>query len=105
MYKVLRGSLLSIYAAIILVPCMIVITGAFKTDFEIYTKPLSLPAKWSFANFHKLFVESNIARPFLNSVLVAAFSVFFTLLFASLAAYSISRLMNVTGKVLFLLFL
>jgi raffinose/stachyose/melibiose transport system permease protein len=104
MYKVLRGSLLSVYAAVILVPCMIVITGAFKTDFEIYTKPLSLPAKWSFANFHKLFVESNIARPFMNSVIVSAFSVFFTLLFASLAAYSISRLMTVTGRVLFLLF-
>ena len=71
MYKVLRGSLLSVYAAIILVPCMIVITGAFKTDFEIYTKPLSLPATWSFDNFRKLFVESNIARPFLNSVTVA----------------------------------
>ena len=104
MYKVLKNSLLSIYAAIILIPCMIVITGAFKTDFEIYTKPLSLPAKWSIANFKKLFVESDIARPFLNSVVVAAFSVFFTLLFASLAAYAISRLMTVSGKVLFLLF-
>ena len=104
MYKALRGSLLTIYAAIILVPCMIVITGAFKTDFEIYTKPLSLPAVWSFANFRKLFLESNIAVPFMNSVIVSAFSVFFTLLFASLAAYSISRLMTITGKVLFLLF-
>ena len=104
MYKVLRGSLLSVYAAIILVPCMIVITGAFKTDFEIYTKPLSLPAKWSFDNFRKLFVESNIAKPFFNSVTVAVFSVLITLLFASLAAYAISRLMTVTGKVLFLLF-
>ena len=104
MYKVLRSSLLSVYVAIILVPCMIVITGAFKTDFEIYTKPLSLPAKWSFDNFRKLFVESNIAKPFFNSVTVAVFSVLITLLFASLAAYAISRLMTVTGKVLFLLF-
>jgi raffinose/stachyose/melibiose transport system permease protein len=51
-----------------------------------------------------LFVESNIAVPFFNSVLVSVFSVSFTLLFASLAAYSISRLMNVTGRVLFILF-
>ena len=54
---------------------VIVITGAFKTDFEIYTKPLSLPAVWSFANFRKLFLESNIAVPFMNSVIVSAFSV------------------------------
>ena len=51
MYKVFRGGLLSIYALLILIPCMIVITGAFKTDFEIYTKPLSLPTIWSFENF------------------------------------------------------
>jgi raffinose/stachyose/melibiose transport system permease protein len=87
MYKVLRASSLTIYAAIVLIPCMIVITGAFKTDFEIYTKPLSLPAVWSFANFRKLFVESNIATPFMNSVIVSAFSVIFTLLFARLSAY------------------
>jgi len=104
MYKVLRASSLAIYATIILLPCMIVITGAFKTDFEIYTKPLSLPAVWSFGNFRKLFVESNIATPFMNSVIVSAFSVFFTLLFASLAAYSISRLFTITGRILFLLF-
>ena len=104
MYKLLRGSLLTIYASIILVPCMIVITGAFKTDFEIYTKPLSLPAVWSFDNFRKLFVESNITKPFMNSIIVSVFSVAITLLFASLAAYSISRLMTLTGRVLFLLF-
>ena len=73
MYKLLRGSLLTIYASIILVPCMIVITGAFKTDFEIYTKPLSLPAVWSFDNFRKLFVESNITKPFMNSIIVSVF--------------------------------
>lgn len=104
MYKVLRGGLLSIYSFLILIPCLIVITGAFKTDFEIYTKPLSLPATWNFDNFRRLFVESNIATPFFNSILVSVFSVSFTLLFASLAAYSISRLVNVTGKVLFILF-
>ena len=104
MYKVFRGGLLSIYALLILIPCMIVITGAFKTDFEIYTKPLSLPTIWSFENFRRLFVESNITVPFVNSVIVSVFSVILTLLFASLAAYSISRLINVTGRVLFILF-
>jgi len=104
MYKLLRGSLLTTYALVILIPCMIVIMGVFKTDFEIYTKPLALPTQWNFDNFRRLFVESNIATPFMNSVIVAAFSVLFTLLFASLAAYSIARLFSITGKVLFLLF-
>ena len=104
MYKLLRGGLLTFYTLIVFVPCMIVITGVFKTDFEIYTKPLSLPSTWNLNNFRKLFVESDITTPFMNSVIVSVFSVFLTLIVASLAAYSISRLMNVTGKVLFLLF-
>ena len=104
MYKVIRGFLLIAFVLIILVPSAIVVTGAFKTDFEIYTKPLSLPSTWNLDNFRTLFVESNIATPFMNSVIVSVFSVFFTLLLASLASYSVARLMNVTGKVLFLLF-
>jgi len=92
MYKLLRGSLLTTYALVILIPCMIVIMGVFKTDFEIYTKPLALPTQWNFDNFRRLFVESNIATPFMNSVIVAAFSVLFTLLFASLAAYGQSTI-------------
>jgi len=104
MYKVLRISLLSAFTLIVLVPSAIVVTGAFKTDFEIYTKPLSLPSSWNLNNFRTLFVQSDIATPFINSVIVATFSVTFTLLLASLAAYSIARLFSVTGRVLFLLF-
>mgnify|MGYP000620795300 CR=1 FL=1 len=62
-YKIFKNTLLTIFAAAVLVPSSIVILGAFKKDVEIYTKPLSLPAVWSFANFRKLFLDSNIAVP------------------------------------------
>lgn len=104
MYKIFRSSLLFFYVLIILIPCTIVLSGVFKTDLEIYTKPLSLPTEWNFNNFRRLFTESDIATPFMNSIIVSVFSVAFTLLFASLAAYAIARLMTISGKVLFLLF-
>lgn len=76
MYKIFKGFLLTLFTLIILVPSAIVVTGAFKTDFEIYTKPLSLPSTWNLDNFRTLFVQSNIATPFMNSVIVSVFSVF-----------------------------
>ena len=87
-----------------IVPTSIVVLGTFKSDFEIYSKPLALPKVFNLNNFKALFDTGNVATPFKNSVIVSLGSVFFTLLFASLAAYSISRMFTITGKVLFFLF-
>ena len=103
-YKYSRKILLFIYAAAIILPSSIVVLGTFKSDFEIYSKPLSLPKVFSFQNFKTLFATGNVATPFKNSVYVSITSVFFTLLFASLASYAISRMITITGKVLFFLF-
>lgn len=103
-YKSFRAFFLAIFAAAVLIPSSIVVLGSFKTDFEIYQKPLALPKAWSLQNFRNLIEQSQIARPFMNSVIVSVASVFFTLLLASLAAYGIARMVNVTGKVLFVLF-
>ena len=103
-FNVSRRILLAIFAIAVIVPTSIVVLGTFKSDFEIYSKPLALPKVFNLNNFKALFETGNIATPFKNSVIVSIGSVFFTLLFASLAAYSISRMFTITGKVLFFLF-
>jgi raffinose/stachyose/melibiose transport system permease protein len=103
-YKVFKNSLLTIFAAAVLVPSSIVILGSFKKDVEIYTKPLALPESWNLDNFRTLLDSGSIITPFKNSVIVAVFSVSLTILFASLVAYSIARSVTVSGKVLFGLF-
>lgn len=103
-YNLSRRASLAVFAVAIIVPTSIVVLGAFKKDNEIYTKPLALPKHWSLANFSRLIHEGNVFTPFKNSLIVTIFSVAFTLLFASMAAYGISRMVHVTGKVLFLLF-
>ena len=103
-YKVTKNLLLAAFALAVIVPSSIVVLGSFKKDVEIYTKPLALPKNWNLDNFRNLIHTGNVFTPFKNSVIVAVFSVFFTLLFASLAAYAISRMTTVTGRVLFLLF-
>ena len=103
-YKIFKNSLLTIFAAAVLIPSSIVVLGSFKQDVEIYTKPLALPQNWNLNNFRTLVETGSVFTPFKNSVIVAVFSVGITILFASLVAYAIARSVTVTGKILFLLF-
>ena len=103
-YNLSRRVLLTVFALLVIVPSSIVVLGTFKQDFEIYTKPLALPKHWSFSNFTRLIHEGNVLTPFKNSVIVTSFSVFLTLAIASMCAFAISRMITVTGRVLFFLF-
>ncbi len=104
LYKVIRNSLLTAFALAVIVPTSIVVLGTFKTDLEIYTKPLALPKSFNLDNFRTLFVDGQMIVPFRNSVIVSVFSVFFTLLFASMVSFAIARSITITGKVLLGLF-
>lgn len=103
-YRISRFVGLSIFSALIIVPSLVVVFGSLKSDLEIYDRPLLPPIDWTLANYKRLFAESSITQNFLNSVLVTGFSVILTLLLASMAAFGIARMVNVTGRVLFSLF-
>ena len=99
-YRVSRVIALFTFAALILVPSLIVVMGSSKTDAEVYNKPLSLPDKWSLGNYRRLLSESDLDVSFRNSVIVTLLSVVFALIIASLASFAIARMITVTGKVL-----
>ena len=100
LYRVSRVISLFTFAALNLIPSLIVVMGSFKTDAEVYNKPLSLPEKWNLDNFRRLLSESDLDVSFRNSVFVTILSVLLTLIFASLASFAIARMITVTGKVL-----
>ena len=99
-YRISRVIALFTFAALILVPSLIVVMGSSKTDAEVYNKPLSLPDKWSLGNYRRLLSESDLDVSFRNSVIVTLLSVVFALIIASLASFAIARMITVTGKVL-----
>lgn len=103
-FKVVRVISLAIFAILIIIPSSIVFFGSSKTDAEVYNAPLALPERWNLDNYRFLFEVSDVGTSFMNSVIVTGSSVVLTLLLASLAAYAISRMITVTGKVLFALF-
>lgn len=103
-FKLIRIISLFIFAVLIIVPSAIVVFGSSKSDAEVYNAPLALPERWNLDNYRFLFEVSNVGKSFINSVIVTGFSVIITLILASLAAFAISRMITVTGKVLFGLF-
>jgi raffinose/stachyose/melibiose transport system permease protein len=103
-FKSTRIFALVTFAALILIPSLIVVFGSFKTDTEIYNKPLSLPENWSLDNYRRLLTDSDIDVSFRNSVFVTLASVVLTLVFASMASFAIARMITISGKVLATLF-
>jgi len=87
LYKLSRVISLGTFALMILIPSLIVVFGSFKTDAEVYNKPLSLPSVWNLDNYRRLLGDSDLDVSFRNSVFVTVLSVALTLVFASLASY------------------
>jgi raffinose/stachyose/melibiose transport system permease protein len=103
-YKISRWFALAIFTLLIIIPSAMVVLGTFKTDLEVYDSPMALPLNWTLDNYRRLLDDGEILTNFKNSVLVTSLSVFVTLVLASMASFAIARMMNVTGKVLFVLF-
>ncbi|RSL33656.1 carbohydrate ABC transporter permease [Salibacterium salarium] len=83
---------------------MVVLTS-MKTRNQTFENPLGIPADGlRVDNFITIFQEQTMAGYFINSATVTIFSVSFTLFFAVMIAYGITRLSNWKGNVLFLLF-
>ncbi|WP_432535809.1 carbohydrate ABC transporter permease [Kineococcus arenarius] len=80
-----------IWLAIIIVPIYWIVITSFKEQSEYFrTNPLALPQNPTFAAYQQV-IESNIARYFLNSVIVTLGSVVPAVLMSFMAAFAIVR--------------
>src|SRR5687768_2611032 len=80
-----------VVCAIVLVPIVMVVLGSFKTVPEFFQKPYGLPETWGFFNYRKAWDEANIQTTLRNSVITTVLGVFFSTVFACLAAYGLAR--------------
>ncbi|WP_432546575.1 carbohydrate ABC transporter permease [Kineococcus sp. SYSU DK004] len=80
-----------IWLAIIIVPIYWILVTSFKEQSEYFrTNPLSLPENPTFAAYQQV-IESDIARYFLNSVLITVGTVVPAILMSFMAAFAIVR--------------
>ncbi|PRO65857.1 carbohydrate ABC transporter permease [Alkalicoccus urumqiensis] len=94
-----------IYALLVIIPITMVILTSMKTMSETFENPLGLPGEGvNIANYIDIFRSETMLGYFINSSVVTLASVSFTLMFAAMIAFAITRLTNWIGTIVFLLF-
>lgn len=101
MFQLGRRAVLGIYAALIIIPLVIVFTGSLKTTDELFAAPFGIPTSPDWSNYAVVLGEQNLDRAMLNSAIVTLASVALTLFIGSLASYGIARIPGWPGWVIF----
>jgi len=85
-------ALMLVYSAIIAYPLYLMVVTSLKPNAEVFTNPFGLPAEFYPDNYVNMVSRSNYGTYFANSLFVVAVSLFFIIVFASLAAYVLAKL-------------
>ena len=83
--------IMSLLALIYAFPLLWMAWSSFKTNREIFTSPLSLPAGIDWSTWAEAWRVGNLGRYAVNSTIVTSSAVLLILVVAALAAYAFSR--------------
>lgn len=96
-------TVLWLYAAVALLPLLVMVSNSLRTRQELATEPLGLPLQPDFTSYQRAWVEASFSTYFFNSILVTVVSVVVATVVSLLAAYALarasSRLMSVIEAV------
>lgn len=85
-------AIMTIIAAVFLVPIFVIINYSFKTKQELYMgSPLSLPNSFNFDNYIKAFNKLDMVTTFSNTLLYTAVSVLILAVLCGTTAWAIAR--------------
>lgn len=84
---------LTLYCVASLFPMIWVLLSSFKSNAEIFSAILALPKNWSLDNFFKAWNGAAIGSGMTNTIIVTVPTLIIVLLFGSMAAYVLARVM------------
>ena len=94
-YKPWAKGLMYLVEAVVIIlsvfPILWVVMSSFKTNGEILSSPLALPAHFSLDTFIEIFQKYSFPTYFFNSLLAAGVSTLVSLLFYAMGAYVIAK--------------
>lgn len=102
-FNVVKTVLLFVLLLLYMVPFILVIINAFKSNGAILSSPLSLvdPDGFTVANFSKAWERMNFLRSFMNSLLITVVSVVLIVLISSMTAWLFVRFDWKINKIFF----
>ncbi|KQY23894.1 carbohydrate ABC transporter permease [Rhizobium sp. Root482] len=83
---------LSLVAAVVLVPLVTTALGGFKTLGDLRLNPFGLPSEWVWSNYIDILLGERYWRQMMNSLVIAAATVFLTLVVSSMAAFCFAHI-------------
>lgn len=101
---ILRRFLALVVVAVYVIPILWMYVSAMRTDPDFLARPIGIPASLNPGNFVRAYQMAGMTRHFGISILVTAATTVIVVLFASLAAYSFSRLRYRGRNILFSIF-
>ena len=84
-------------------PLLWMILNSFKTNVEIFQRPLALPKNWDIGVFRTAWIRLKLGPALINSVIITSSVVVLNLIISGMAAYSTSHL-KYKGQNIFLSF-
>ena len=79
------------YAALALVPLLLMVSNSFRSNADLITDPLGLPAPPTTASYVEAWTTGNFATYFGNSLVVTVGAVAISTTVATMAAYALAR--------------
>ncbi len=79
------------YAAIVLIPLLLVVSNSLRPTREIFKHPVALPTHPSFDSFIKAWEKANFNVYFVNSLMITVAAVVLATAVAALAGYMLGR--------------
>ena len=99
--NILRVAFLCIVASFVLAPMIATILGGFKTNAEIRTNALGLPAMWNTEFYGSILSDPAFWRYLRNSLIISVGSVALTLIVGAAAAYVFAQIRFFGSRMLF----
>lgn len=93
--------ILTLIACLVVFPMILIFINSFKSNGEILSDMLALPAGWSLGNYKEAIAKMNFFKKFANTVLVSVLSVAGIILFGSMAAYKVTRVKSKVSNVIY----
>lgn len=82
---------LFLISLLVLIPLYMIVINSFKGYAEAAKLSLNFPKVWNFENYKTVFVEGNIVRGYLNSILIGSMTILVIVVCASLASFTLQR--------------
>ena len=98
-------AILWIWAAIVLIPLYILVSGSLKDRLSIYTNTFGLPETWNFSNYTDILKSSDFLRYFLNSFIVVTISLILVLIIGVMVSYSLAQWQSKFSSFLYIFFI